>query len=340
LSAARSTLVAAIVMNLATLGLSISTHAQSCSSLQTPSTCTPSGSIRAELGPFDVQGLVLDLKQDGFKTELKATLKRAGSSPPAQQTSNPTEIASRATGAAGLSLFCRRDDAPFLPPGATAGLPCEGPTRTAMPDPRDIARSMFDRLDLPSLRLGMNPQLGMVAVPTWFWAEGYDGKVIPLTDNLVLTHEECHRVIDRDADGSVLLDGDGAPVSHRECRAISDTLTVEVRVWPRSYQWTFGDEHGMTIQCPDIGACPAGLGRPYTNPRTPSPIAHAYRWSSLGKNGDADAYTIRLAITFGAQFRFSTNGASRSGWESLGDRDLTRSANHRVQEAQAVLTRP
>jgi hypothetical protein len=239
-----------------------------------------------------------------------------------------------------MRLFCRRDDAPFLPAGATAGIPCDGPTRTAMPDPRDLARSMFDRLGLPSVRLGMNPQLGMVAVPTWFWAEGYDGNIIPLTDNLVVSHEECQRVVDRDDGGSVLLDEGGAPVTHRECRPVADTLTVEVRVWPRAYEWSFGDEHGTTIRCPDIGACTAGLGLPYTNPRTPSPIAHAYRWTSLGRNGDADAYTIRLAITFGAQYRFSANGESLSGWQSLGERDLAWTALHRVQEAQAVLTRP
>ena len=209
-----------------------------------------------------------------------------------------------------------------------------------MPDPRDIARSMFDRLGLPSVRLGMNPQLGMVAVPTWFWAEGYDGNIIPLTDNLVVSHEECQQVVDRDDGGSVLLDEGGAPVTHRECRPVTDTLTVEVRVWPRAYEWSFGDEHGMTIRCPDIGACTAGLGLPYTNPRTPSPIAHAYRWTSLGRNGDADAYTIRLAIMFGAQYRFSANGESLSGWQSLGERDLAWTALHRVQEAQAVLTRP
>jgi hypothetical protein len=199
---------------------------------------------------------------------------------------------------------------------------------------------MFDQLDLPSLRLGMNPQLGMVAVPTWFWAEGYDGNVIPLTDNLVLSHDECNRIVDRDSAGNVVLDEDGAPATHRECRTITDTLTVEVRAWPRSYEWTFGDDHSMTIDCGGIGACTAGLGLPYTNPRTPSPIAHAYRWTSLGKNGDADAYTIHLAITFGAQFQFSTNGESRSGWESLDDRELAWSARHRVQQAQSVLTRP
>ena len=199
---------------------------------------------------------------------------------------------------------------------------------------------MFDRLDLPSVRLGMNPRLGMVGVATWFWAEGYDGNVIPLTDNLMLTHEDCQRVVDRDAAGAVALDEAGAPVTHRECHAVADTLTVELRVWPRAYAWSFGDEHDMTLRCPDLAPCTAGLGLPYTNPRTPSPIAHAYRWTSLGRNGDADAYTIQLAITFGAQFRFSTNGASPSGWEALDDRDLAWTASHRVQQAQAVLTRP
>ena len=161
-----------------------------------------------------------------------------------------------------------------------------------------------------------------------------------LPNNLVLTHDECQRVVDHDATGTVALDEDGAPLTHRECHAVSDMLRVELRVWPRLYAWSFGDEHGTTIHCPDIGACIAGLGLPYTNPHTPSPIAHAYRWTSLGRNGDADAYTIRLAITFGAQVRFSTNSASLSGWESLGDRDLAWTASHRVQEAQSVLTPP
>jgi hypothetical protein len=237
-------------------------------------------------------------------------------------------------------VFCRRDDYAFLPSGAMAGIPCDGPTKGNTADPRAIARSMFDHLDMPSLRLGMNPRLGMVAVPTWFWVEGYNGDVIPLTDNLVLTHVECRRVVDRDQDGALLLDGDGAPVTHRECQTRSDTLTVDVRVWPKTYQWTFGDNHGTTIRCPCIAACPAGLGLPYTDPRTPSPIAHAYKWSSLGANGAAHAYTIRLGITFGAEYRFSINGASPSGWQSLGDRDLAWSASHQVQEAQAVLTRP
>jgi hypothetical protein len=137
-----------------------------------------------------------------------------------------------------------------------------------------------------------------------------------------------------------LLDQNGVPITHRVCKTISDTMTLEVRVWPRTFVWDFGDSHGQTIQCPDIAACRDGVGLPFTDPRTPSPIAHPYQWSSFGANGDADAYSIRLGITFGAQYRFSMNGGSTSGWQGLGDRDVAWSATHQVQEAQAVLTRP
>ena len=199
---------------------------------------------------------------------------------------------------------------------------------------------MFDHLDLPSLRLNMNPRLGMVAVPTWFWVEGYDGEVLPLSDTLVVSHEECSRVADRDAGGGAVLGENGTPSTHTECRTVTDSLTVDVRAWPRSYTWTFGDDRVRTVKCDGIAACPQGIGLPFTDPRTPSPIAHAYQWSSLGKNGLADAYTIGLGINFGAQYRFSLNGRSSSGWQSLGDRELAWSATHQVQEAQAVLTRP
>ena len=118
-----------------------------------------------------------------------------------------------------------------------------------------------------------------------------------------------------------------------------DTLTVEVRAWPRVYHWQFGDAGEQSVLCPTISACTAGLGRAYTDPRTPSPIRHAYGWSSLNVNGAADAYTVGLTITFGAQYRFSLNGESMSGWQDLPDRELGWSASHRVQEAQAVLTR-
>src|SRR5258708_3166457 len=237
-------------------------------------------------------------------------------------------------------VFCSRDDYAFLPPTALAGIPCDTHTSESVTDPREIARAMFDQMDMPNLQLGMNPRLGMVSVPTWFWVEGYNGDVIPLTDTLVLAHEECRRVVDRDGNGHPRLDANNVPITHRECSTISDSMTVEVRVWPRAFDWTFGDQQSQAVQCAAAAGCPQGVGQPFIDARTPSPIAHAYRWSSLGQNGTADAYTVSLGITFGAQYRLSTNGASASGWQSLADRALSWSASHQVREAQAVLTRP
>jgi hypothetical protein len=315
-----------------------SAAAQDCGGSETSTGCSIA-SIRARLGQFDVDAAVYDLGKRGFKTLLTAVAQDPEDRHSAHSGGPNFDPRSLPSSTVVRPIVCRRDDYAFLPPTATAGLPCDASTE-ATTDPREIARSMFDHMDMPSLRLGMNPQLGMVAVPTWFWVEGYDGDVIPLTDNLVLTHQECHRVADRDGNGVAQLDPDGAPRTRNECRTLSDTMTVELRVWPRSFAWSFGDTGSKTVACPDAAACPAGVGQPYTDPRSPSPIAHTYRWSSLGANGAADAYTIGLQIAFGAQYRFSTNGGSPNGWQGVGDRALSWTASHRVQEAQAVLTRP
>ena len=230
----------------------------------------------------------------------------------------------------GLSDIGRDAEAPFLEAWQAIDLERR----------REIARAMFDQLEMPWLRLDMNPRKGMVAVPTWFWVEGYDGGTLTLSDSISATRKQCHTTVNRDARGDAVLGADGAPSTREDCRPITDTLSVEVLVWPTAYDWDFGDRKAQHVGCMGIGMCPAGIGRAFTDPLTPSPIAHAYRWSSLDQNGLADAYTIRLGITFGAQYRFSLNGASPSGWQPLGARELNWAEPHQVQEAQAVLTRP
>jgi hypothetical protein len=301
-----------------------------------PPRCSASGSIRAKVGDVQLEGSVHDFGQNGFKTLLTADAHA-----PAAEPGIPAPDRVPGFDAVRIGrVFCRRDDYAFLPPQSTAGIPCESTARSNMPDPSQVARSMFDQLELPSLRLNMNPRRGMVAVPTWFWVEGYNGDVIPLVDTLVFSREECHRLVERDDSGQAVLDDAGGPVTRRECQTISASLTVELRVWPRTFVWSFGDSKGRVIQCSDAANCPQGVGLPFTDVHTPSPIAHAYHWSSLGANGLADAYTVGLGITFGAQYRFSINGSSRDGWDGLADRTLAWSASHQVQEAQAVLTRP
>jgi hypothetical protein len=192
----------------------------------------------------------------------------------------------------------------------------------------------------PDLRIGMNPAKGLVNVPTWFWVEGYDGGSLSQSEAVLEEHKICHYVPVRGADGMPLLDENGRPRLREDCRIENTTFVVDVRLLPRHYAWDFGDRHGQDIGCGGEGSCGDALGTPFVDVAHPSPIQHPYRWSSLGVNGPADAYLIQLAITFGAEYRVSVNGHDQGGWRSLPERTLNWSANHQVQEAQAILTKP
>jgi hypothetical protein len=201
---------------------------------------------------------------------------------------------------------------------------------------------MAAELPPPELRIGMNPALGMVRVPTWFWVEGYDGGLLAQSESVLEAHERCHLVTIRDDHHQPVLGEDGRPLVRRECTVESTTFTVDVRLWPGHFQWDFGDNHSRAIGCPGQGDCGDALGQIFVDSRHPSPIQHPYVWSSLGVNGAQDAYTVKLGLTFAAQYRVtvSGNGTGTDGWRSLPERELSWTANHKVQEAQAVLTRP
>src|SRR5207253_2067436 len=87
-----------------------------------------------------------------------------------------------------LPIYCRRDDYAFLPPQAISGIPCDNISSGDSTDPSRVARAQWDHMELPSLQLRFNPRLGMVAVPTWFWVDGYGGDVIRRDNTLLLTH--------------------------------------------------------------------------------------------------------------------------------------------------------
>lgn len=81
-------------------------------------------------------------------------------------------------------------------------------------DPRVVAANILRHIPLPNVQLRMNPSLGLVALPGWFWAEGYNGASFG---------------------GSASVGG----------------LTVAVQVQPTSYTWSFGD--GATLVSQDLG---------------------------------------------------------------------------------------
>jgi hypothetical protein len=81
-------------------------------------------------------------------------------------------------------------------------------------DPRVVAMAVLQRIPLPNVVIRMNPSLGLVAMPGWFWGEGYNGEPF----------------------------GGSATVG---------TYTVAVQVEPVSYTWDFGD--GTTLVSDSLG---------------------------------------------------------------------------------------
>jgi hypothetical protein len=81
-------------------------------------------------------------------------------------------------------------------------------------DPATVAAELRDQVPVPNIAIGVNPTTGLVAVPSWFWIEGYDGAPIVASDTL----------------------GD---------------VTVEVEITPAGYRWSFGD--GATLETTTLG---------------------------------------------------------------------------------------
>jgi hypothetical protein len=74
-----------------------------------------------------------------------------------------------------------------------------------------LAQSLLSRIPLPEITIGVNPSTGLVALPSWFWVDGYDGA--PIT-------------------ASASLGG----------------VTVTVELTPDGYRWRFGDGGELATQ--------------------------------------------------------------------------------------------
>lgn len=81
-------------------------------------------------------------------------------------------------------------------------------------DPVVVAMELLNQLPIPELSIRANPSTGLVALESWFWADGYSGEPISSSDTLAST-------------------------------------TVEVQVQPVTYRWSFGD--GTTIETNSLG---------------------------------------------------------------------------------------
>ncbi|PKN81925.1 MAG: hypothetical protein CVU47_04940 [Chloroflexi bacterium HGW-Chloroflexi-9] len=93
-------------------------------------------------------------------------------------------------------------DAPGAPDVVVNGPP------GASVDPLTVAESILGAVPVPPVTVSANPGIGMVAMPSWFWVDGYDG----------------------------------APLYGAETLGL---ITVQVEVTPERYDWSFGDGHTL-----------------------------------------------------------------------------------------------
>jgi hypothetical protein len=79
--------------------------------------------------------------------------------------------------------------------------------------PEDVAMQLRDRIPIPSVAIGANPDRGLVGIESWFWIDGYDG----------------------------------GPIAE-STEAFGRRIEVEARV--ERYEWSFGDNRTLRTETP------------------------------------------------------------------------------------------
>lgn len=216
-----------------------------------------------------------------------------------------------------------------IPGGAVPGLtfytapppvtPISGWTPVGSAPGIDVAgasRAMVQEVRLPDITIRTNPLQGVVAIPTWYWVDGYDGDTLSDTRTLSESHEEV-----RDVEVPA-LDGGPAQIS-QETRTVRTTTTVSIRVAPVEYSWNFGD--GTTGQ--QLSG-PEGLGTPFRGANWPSTVQHTYDYSSIDF---ASGFPIQLTVRFSVAVQ--VNGGQ---WNRLDDIVKTYGSSYLVRQVQPL----
>jgi hypothetical protein len=172
-------------------------------------------------------------------------------------------------------------------------------------DPHEVALEVLAQVPLPDIRIRMNPGLGLVALPGWFWVEGYDNRPFGASRTV-------------DVPPAVGADVPVALVPAGDPRRQGSAFTVDVRVSLSRYAWSFGDGGAFVTR---------SLGRAYP---AESDIQHTYEYSSFGR---PNGFPVTLAAEFAAEYRVD-GGPARA----LPPVRRSYASGYRVQEAQAVLT--
>jgi hypothetical protein len=135
---------------------------------------------------------------------------------------------------------------------------------------------------LPPITIHVNPVRGVVHVPDWFWATGYDGGPESTTRSYSLHWSLPGPPIFDPVTGEVTGHGPGRSGDYH----ISVTVTYQ----PSRYRWDFGD--GTVIDT-------SSLGQAY--PAATSDVQHSYNLSSLLQPDQL--YTYRLIVDWQGSWR-------------------------------------
>lgn len=173
-------------------------------------------------------------------------------------------------------------------------------------DPSEVALDVLNHLPLPRVQIKANPGFGLVALSSWFWVEGYDGTALGASETVSVPPEVGAEVPTTD-------------VPADDPRRLATTFTVDVRVRPTRYEWSFGDGTTLVAQ---------SLGKPYP---AESDVKHVYEHSSLPH---PNGFPLRLTVDYSVEYQ--VNGGAP---EQLPPIRQVYEASYAVQEAQPVLTR-
>ncbi len=176
------------------------------------------------------------------------------------------------------------------------------------------ALSLAPVVPLPPMVLHVNPGRGVVRVPDWYWAVGYDGRDLVQSRSFDLEWSMPGppiRITDPGTGQTIEVPGPSITGT--------DHITVAVRYRPARYRWDYGD--GTVI---DTGS----LGQAYPSI---SDVQHAYQQGSLSQPGQQ--YTYQLLADWAGDW-FVSGDATGTG--ALGARQSIYAAGQVMREVDQL----
>jgi hypothetical protein len=145
------------------------------------------------------------------------------------------------------------------------------------------AEGLWQTPPIPVVGIDVNPNPDLVNVPGWFWLSGYHNETLMPSLHMELPWTLFYTV---DVTTTTIGPCPGDPLescSHSETHPENhqvqhlDTVDVTLTFVPATYTWDFGDGRPGSVTRYGAGD---GIGRPYTDPNTASPVAWNYQWDS------------------------------------------------------------